>query len=116
MIEDLENLKAKLSRDIKSECTLETVFKTIDLVEDIIKVQPKISLSDKWILCSERLPEKTGRYIVTTKATNIINEAYYDVVEAMYWGSIKTWGDIVSDMPTCVITWMPLPEPYKEEK
>ena len=58
-----------------------------------------------WIACSERLPEKNGRYLVTNSA----------------WGAMEVdwnaWVDGEWLYPnTKPIAWMPLPEPYKEEK
>lgn len=52
----------------------------------------------KWIPVSERLPEKEGYYLTTT----IFKEVYCD-----YWN-----GDNF-DRTEMVISWMPLPDPWK---
>lgn len=72
----------------------------------------------EWIPCTERLPEKSGRYLVTRGSNDcgslwhkvdILN--YSDLMglkkEKIWWSGI--------DFEKCdhVIAWMPLPEPYK---
>lgn len=57
---------------------------------------------ERWIPCSERLPEKNGRYLVTNSA----------------WGAMEVdWNACVDGAwvfsNTKPIAWMPLPEPYK---
>lgn len=56
----------------------------------------------QWISCSERLPTKPGRYLVTQKIPYgmRVTIAYFD------WNEF--WDEAVA--------WMPLPEPYKENK
>ena len=82
----------------------------------------------EWITVSERLPEKSGDYLV--RPSDGVLEDYsdfseimimpYDVdVEAFGWWSDQydpvTLGYIDSDFNEFeVIAWMPLPEPYKE--
>lgn len=79
---------------------------------EIIEAQPKLSLetktSDKWIPCSERLPEENGSYIVTSMDYVDTFEAVFDAGE---WFSIDYCDDIKN-----VIAWMPLPEPYKGDE
>lgn len=79
----------------------------------VISKQPRVG---EWIPCSERLPERTGNYIVTTKTTNQFNEIYYEVIESTYWAHSKKWEDTVDDISICVIAWMPFPDPYKGGK
>lgn len=60
--------------------------------------------AQQWIPCSERLPEKNGRYLVTNSA----------------WGAMEVdwnaWMDGEWLYPnTKPIAWMPLPEPWKGE-
>lgn len=60
-----------------------------------------------WIPVSERLPEKSGRYLVTTK-NGIVTIGIYDkFIEAAWNGRLKN----------AVIAWWgaELPEPYKEK-
>ena len=89
---------------------------SIGILEDAIKYRKKCELEgtaeDKWIPTSERLPEKTGRYL-----TYIINE--YDnsiqfIMTCDYTNKIWTPDDeCASDN---VIAWMPLPERYEESE
>ena len=53
----------------------------------------------RWIPVSERLPEKTGKYLVTVKNGNVYAGTY-----SAYEGKFNN----------SVIAWMELPEPYEE--
>lgn len=78
-----------------------------------------------WISCSERLPSEDGRYLVTYPLlrwqNNWINLMHYgkpsmpncEVKGKCFYVSDDEWGDVVYDN---IIAWMPLPEPYREEK
>lgn len=68
----------------------------VDIVKQLPSVQP-----ERWIPCSERLPEKDGYYLTTTM--------YYQVYRD-YWNG-DNW-----DRTEMIIAWMPLPEPYKGEQ
>lgn len=83
---------------------------------DAIKNLPS---AQQWIPCSERLPNTNGVYNVTRKISdgfecrNISDTCYYD--------GTNTWHDDTRvnhgrRYLTDVIAWMPLPEPYKEER
>lgn len=74
-----------------------------------------------WIPCSERLPEKHTRCLVTWKSlfgTLEIDTAKYG---RMWLSERKGDGwyihgyEMDTDITDDVIAWMPLPEPYKEE-
>lgn len=71
---------------------------------DKLKSCPKVN---KWIPCSERLPEEDGLYLVTD--VSIYFGAYSTYVlkrEKASPSNCVKWATIVA--------WMPLPEPYKE--
>lgn len=81
----------------------------------------------EWIPCSERLPEEDGEYLVWMQ-WNFEEEPSYSIVnydanaEAFgewheYFDSY-TMGSLGSDFRSFerVFAWMPLPEPYEEEK
>ena len=89
-----------------------------------IKALDQEKKTGRWIPCSERLPEKNGRYIVTRglKACGslwnrvyIVN--YSDLMglckEKMWWSGNVGKSDF--ERHDDVLAWMPLPEPYKEE-
>ena len=75
-------------------------------------VQP----AQRWIPCSERLPEEDGQYLITVKYKHV-NDSYEDV-----YAEHGDWFDGKWDMfcfEHCgevedIIAWMPLPEPYKD--
>lgn len=58
-----------------------------------------------WIPVSERLPEKKGRYVVTT------DSKYNDTVEVTFYDPKHNIWHIASN----VIAWMPMPEPYRKD-
>ena len=79
----------------------------------------------EWIPCTERLPEKSGRYLVT-RGSNVFSSLwnkldilnYSDLMglkkEKIWWsGNV---GKIDFEKCDHVIAWMPLPEPYREER
>jgi len=72
----------------------------------------KMSPANLWIPVSERLPEKSGRYLTT-----ILNE--YDnrlrYIMACDYFSDGRWCPDDECANNNVIAWMPLPEPYKAE-
>lgn len=58
-----------------------------------------------WIPCAERLPEKTGRYLVTCEKWGAWEVDWNIWNEGIGW----LWEQGVS-------AWMPLPDPYKGEQ
>ena len=93
-----------------------------DLMVESLKVLPS---AQQWIPCSERLPEKNGRYLVTRglKACNAIWNRVYIINYSDLMGlkAEKIWWDGnvgKSDFQKIddVLAWMPLPEPYKGEQ
>lgn len=65
--------------------------------------------AQQWIPCSERLPEKSGKYLVSCKAN-----AYSNITTAAHWQSrYKHWDMTGARSHWRVDAWMPLPEPYK---
>ena len=68
---------------------------------DILERLPSAYQEPQWIPCSERLPEERGFYLTTTK-----DKAVY----------CDYWNEDNFDRTEMVISWMPLPEPYKGGK
>ena len=77
--------------------------------DKIIKL-PTIRSEQRWIPCSERLPEESGRYLVTNTQWGTYHvdwNIYYVNVEGHCDGWLWEQG---------CIAWMPLPEPYRGER
>lgn len=79
----------------------------------------------EWIPCTERLPEKSGRYLVT-RGSNV-SGSLWNKVDILNYSDLmglkkeKIWwsGNVGKiDFEKCdhVIAWMPLPEPYEESE
>ena len=85
-------------------------------IQDILRQLPSAQPEQRWIPCSERLPEESGQYLITVRYKHV--DGYEDVyAEHGEWGNGK-WdmfcfghcGEVES-----ILAWMPLPEPYKGE-
>lgn len=72
---------------------------------------PTIEPGPQWIPVSERLPEEKGRYLVYYTLCGTVR----DIRTAMFYpGGWLEWDvDGIAGIAR-VISWMPLPEPYKE--
>lgn len=70
---------------------------------------------ERWIPCSERLPEGVCHCIVTVKVKHINDYSDYEADTAVFADGIFTtansWWRVEN-----VIAWMPLPEPYKGDR
>ena len=72
-------------------------------VYDKIKDMPSAQPEPQWIPCSERLPEDV-LYIVTTRKGQVqVHVFSHNGKSEEYW-------------MRCNKAWMPLPEPYQEDK
>jgi len=74
---------------------------TIEMLSAKLSMRlPSAQPEQRWIPCSERLPDKNGKYLVVgrQKAINILK---FD--GGRWYGK---WG---------VVAWIPIPEPYKAE-
>lgn len=132
LIEDLECWK-KMLGDSPAETAAAIILKA---VIDKVNIQPEedvtdINVGDKWIPCSERLPEERDSIFAEVKGTEKWNNAMFekisDEVNVTYVlsdGTRKTMtSHTVDGKWTCektvikrkVIAWQPLPEPYKGE-
>lgn len=84
-------------------------------MNDLIKRNNVIDMiyNEKWIPCSERLPETIGEYLITALSNPHKNR----IVSAGYYHSrFKEFGTYKVDgswEKWDVIAWMPLPEPWK---
>lgn len=77
--------------------------------EEAIKAVPSADRPQEWIPCSERLPKKYGQQVLCcNKDGRVFSSALtYMHPEYKYWYFGKH---------RSVIAWMPLPEPYREDK
>lgn len=88
-----------------------------------IKTIQTTNTVSEWIPCSERLPEKDGRYLTTyplIRDMKWVHILWYgepsmpsrNVQGKVWYVSDEEYGDVPYDD---VIAWMPLPEPYRED-
>ena len=80
---------------------------------NMIDKQPTVELTEtaKWIPCSERLPEESGKYeVIALDAGRLI------VTQVKWQPKLKSW-NLTGAMAYWKITaWKPLPEPYNPDK
>lgn len=82
----------------------------IDSFKRFIAEQPTIDQYGTWIPCSERLPEEPELCLITQK----IGTQKVRKTALRSSGEWRFNGRKIKD--EAVIAWMPLPEPYREEK
>lgn len=79
--------------------------------------------SRRWIPCSERLPDRFGKMLVTfipaagTLWTQVIIANYSDlmgIAKPCFWIGNVGKNDF-ANITSQVVAWMPLPEPYEEK-
>ena len=64
-------------------------------------IEKAVNTPDGWIPVSERLPEQSGKYLVTVSNGNV------------YAGTFSAYEKRFS---CAAVAWMPLPEPYEEDE
>lgn len=74
-----------------------------------LKKVPTIEPEPHWILRRERLPEYSGRYLVS-----VLDGIDRRTTVAPYHPQRRTWTLTGRMAYWKVIAWMPLPEPYRE--
>lgn len=80
-------------------------WKTTILTEDWMKLYG--NQREKWIPCSERLPEKSGEYNVMIEGAKLPTTLYFEEPD-------NEWND--GENVYSVVAWMPLPAPPEELK
>ncbi len=94
-------------------------------LEDI-KYAPTIEPEPQWTPCSERLPEEYGEYYITW-TTSLSEKPFIAICEGEVTSEYDfeherfkfEWllEDYIKAYPdVAVIAWMPLPEPFKEDR
>ena len=107
--EQVADLREKAQIFEDSGCATNGIVKTFREAADTIEeLTAKLAIidqppADQWIPCSERLPDKKGNYLVTSKGCTWV----------AYWFNNTWWGIEKRCRWTDVEAWMPLPEPYK---
>ena len=91
-------------------------------VQTGLYILPSAQTEQKWIPCSERLPDRFGKMLVTfipaagTLWTQVIIAYYSDlmgIARPCFWIGTVGKNDF-ANITSQVVAWMPLPEPYKE--
>ena len=90
----------------------------LDRAESIIGNLPSAQSEQRWIPCSERLPEE--EYVLISKLPTTISGSKWSVAIAIRTADPRSrkiqWRDsgfgVIQDDK--VLAWMPLPEPYQE--
>lgn len=83
------------------------------IINDLPPVKPA-EKPNKWIACSDRLPE-AGEYIGNVAKYYLVQNEYGDMLVARYTHG-EYWEQIYQLKPIGdeIVAWMPLPEPMKE--
>ncbi len=97
LIEKLSNLRCQFNCFDESE---RYAYHTLSEAIKVLSERPK----QRWIPCSERLPDKPNMYTVTDSKGDVVRFVFYDNDSSRkYWRR-------------CAKAWMPLPEPYRAER
>jgi len=95
--------------DMKIKVPIPKAAKQARENNEALDVAIKALAEPHWIPVTERLPEKSGEYLVTVKW--VTGESDVDVYE--YDARHKTWNDGESAGGERAVAWCNLPEPYK---
>ncbi len=98
-----------MSREEAIEFIAQSVKSDVDmaLVADAIK-----TLEQRWIPCSERLPEDREIVLLSTETDKVFEGRFYDDNTDCQWYVFRN----ETFLPNHVVTaWMPLPKEYKAE-
>lgn len=87
-------------------------YYTVAEIKAIIDAAPTLNVPGKWISVEDRMPDKSGPYLVRFK--NVFGERL--AIKVYYWNAkIGYWrGAEAHSMIIGITHWMPLPEPPKE--
>lgn len=88
-----------------------------EAIDMAIKELNSSKKKNKWIPCSERMPEEPYSCIVTIDDEEPITGKLFEGILPYFVGwDGDRWNDADGDQcPFEVIAWMPLPTPYKSE-
>lgn len=110
---------------ISRQAAIEAAYPFDDNERRLVDALEELPSAQQWIPCSERLPEESGRYLVT-RGLNACGSLWNRVYIANYSDlmgikSERIWWQGNVGKPDFerlddVLAWMPLPEPYKGEE
>lgn len=86
------------------------VVDVCEAISDAPTIEPERK-PGKWIPCSERLPEESGRYLIS-----VLDGVGRRTTVAPYQPRYKAWTMTGRMAYWKVIAWLPLPEPYRGEE
>ena len=102
-----ELLKKYIEADIQILEERDAFITYVELIDELQEAIEQDEKENGWIPVSERLPED-GTYITTLDGELVGQEEPFTGMCGIENGK---WDD-----EDCVIAWMPLPEPYKEDE
>ena len=116
----LEGTMKNLGLQDDAECQMELkAYRDIrDGIKDEPTAEPTAQPEQRWIPCSERLPENDNEVLITVwDAEDDYVEVYKGFYQGHEWWTQWCHGcSKIKDEPcgeNIVIAWMPLPEPYR---
>ena len=88
----------------------------VEMCEELAEIVQEVAKDGGWIPCSERLPKKSGKYIVTQKRYAIDDRTHKRpiAVEVDYVEFNSNDGEWQRANFFEVIAWQPLPAPYQK--
>ena len=111
-------IDADVSIEKLKSLPIELDAKTIQRCIEVLSNMPS---ADRWIPCSERLPEPNRHdaeyvdvyYLAQTEFGDMITASYNEAHEGTKWWEQMYSYRIFDDE---IVAWMPLPEPWKEAR
>lgn len=99
----------------------DTIYMSVGELKRRIEQLPPAQPEQRWILCSERLPDNDTYVLISKNPHPLTGEKWCVTIAARFADGRSReiqWRDIgfgrLRDVE--VIAWMPLPEPYKERR
>ena len=90
-----------LAERLLSDAITDDQRRQANMIAKVIEEMPSAQPEQRWIPCSERLPEKPNMYTVTDSKGDVVRFIFTGTESSKeYWRR-------------CAKAWMPLPEPYK---
>ena len=100
--------------------TAESKWYGVNWARNTIADLPSAQQNQRWIPCSERLPDKKGKYLCTVHYAvppyHMFHpelDMYVDEISIQEFKGAENGNVAFIDS---VVAWMPLPEPYKAER